>query len=79
MLTKLQFEEVKDNLKYDLFELFDDYVEDIRITILNEDNIIIAINNDGAYNDIRLSKSYFKGLEYEAFKKILNELVFYAK
>lgn len=81
MMTQLQFEEVKNNLKYDLYELFNDYIDDIRITILNEDNIIIVINDidNDTSNGMRMSKSDFNELEYKTFKKILNGLVFYAQ
>ena len=79
MITKLQLEEIKDNLKYDLFELFDDYVYDIRVTILNEGDVVIAINDDDVSNHMRLSKTDFSDLDYQAFKKILNALVYYAQ
>ena len=80
-MKKIQFEEIKDNLKNNLYELFDDYVEDIRITILNEDNVVIAIDDvdNDTYNSMQLSKNNFSDLDYQAFKKILNALVYYAQ
>lgn len=80
MIKKIQFEEVKNNLDSGIYELFDDYITtDCRLTILNDEQITIAINEEERFNHIHLSQKHFNGLTFADFRTLLNNLLYYAQ